>query len=599
MSRTQCWCVDGESKFAIKLKQVIYRIELPFETDVDKEGVEELKRVLGRVIMYEKTPCPFKRGFQIDVPELPEIPGRRMSRDHSKARKWEFDEFWRPEGADRTRPDSSSGSEDDTRRRRSAVAAIGTARVAATPKDVDNQSPTLQMRRQRFEISRSVTQPVRRTSAPTEDPFNLSRDSGSQKSPTIAARKHNESNKPSYPPSSFRLHSSYFNNPITIPTEAPPTPPPESKQSNTSADLQEDEFDASAANVSTEVSASVGRSSSPREGATTERSQSVTPPRPPDSPRPESHQRSSSISPVEPTFEPTLDTQEVQGEQTTSRTPRLEETDSPDTEVNPSFSSIPLPSTFDDGTFDTPPVAQRTGEQTESTANCIETETLSDISQLRDPISSSPVTIPPETNHVSDPSISALPKVALELTGTSLTDSVTADDPGASDDVNSRTPDETRIPQSEPEEHTALPSESPRPVRARKTDAKSAISDPTPSYLLDTSLPATTFSSHGGAGLLTKTITLLLGPPSELFAALSHVATAVQNGAVEFAKSAHRMGWFDETVAESDRLSSRKRQGRSRIGQRKGRARGGFTKLATVAMPGAWISEDESLSDEN
>ena len=51
-----------------------YRIELPHSSEGDKKQVEHFKQVLDEVLQYEKTPCPFKRGFTVDLPEPPSGP---------------------------------------------------------------------------------------------------------------------------------------------------------------------------------------------------------------------------------------------------------------------------------------------------------------------------------------------------------------------------------------------------------------------------------------------------------------------------------------------------------------------------------------------
>ena len=73
--KSQCWCVDGESKFALRIRaHNYYRIELPTETAEDMKQVEKLKAVLAKVLQYEVTPCPFKRGFYVELPEPPKTP---------------------------------------------------------------------------------------------------------------------------------------------------------------------------------------------------------------------------------------------------------------------------------------------------------------------------------------------------------------------------------------------------------------------------------------------------------------------------------------------------------------------------------------------
>ncbi|EXJ84894.1 hypothetical protein A1O3_05569 [Capronia epimyces CBS 606.96] len=78
MRNSQCWCVDGESKFVLRIgKFRYYRIELPSETEADKEKVEELKAVLTKVLRFERTPCPFKRAFHVDLPDDAITPRRK------------------------------------------------------------------------------------------------------------------------------------------------------------------------------------------------------------------------------------------------------------------------------------------------------------------------------------------------------------------------------------------------------------------------------------------------------------------------------------------------------------------------------------------
>lgn len=101
LPRSQCWCVDGVSKFALRvLPDTYYRIELPGATSEDLEKVEELKVTLTKVLFYERTPCPFARGFSVDVKEeelLREPKGRRTSQ--GRAKRWTLEKAysWKPE----------------------------------------------------------------------------------------------------------------------------------------------------------------------------------------------------------------------------------------------------------------------------------------------------------------------------------------------------------------------------------------------------------------------------------------------------------------------------------------------------------------------
>ena len=78
MRNSQCWCVDGESKFVLRIGQFrYYRIELPSETEDDKKKIEELKQAWPKVLRFERTPCPFKRAFHVDLPEDALTPRRK------------------------------------------------------------------------------------------------------------------------------------------------------------------------------------------------------------------------------------------------------------------------------------------------------------------------------------------------------------------------------------------------------------------------------------------------------------------------------------------------------------------------------------------
>lgn len=77
LPKSQCWCVDGESKFVLRVAtNMYYRIELPNTCQAENKKVEELKLVLAKVLRYELTPCPFKRGFAVELPEPPRTPVR-------------------------------------------------------------------------------------------------------------------------------------------------------------------------------------------------------------------------------------------------------------------------------------------------------------------------------------------------------------------------------------------------------------------------------------------------------------------------------------------------------------------------------------------
>ena len=100
LPRSQCWCVDGVSKFALRvLPETYYRIELPGANEEDLQEVEKLKETLRKVLFFERTPCPFSRGFTVDLPEEPELKKKRR-KSAGPAKKWRLERgySWKPEG---------------------------------------------------------------------------------------------------------------------------------------------------------------------------------------------------------------------------------------------------------------------------------------------------------------------------------------------------------------------------------------------------------------------------------------------------------------------------------------------------------------------
>lgn len=86
-----------------------YRIELPGVTDEELALVEELKVTLQKVLHYERTACPFKRGFSVELPETPQTTPRRKSRVVSgPAKKWKLNGVWRPDNEEGWEPENAS-----------------------------------------------------------------------------------------------------------------------------------------------------------------------------------------------------------------------------------------------------------------------------------------------------------------------------------------------------------------------------------------------------------------------------------------------------------------------------------------------------------
>ncbi|KGO77403.1 Inheritance of peroxisomes protein 1 [Penicillium italicum] len=80
LKNSQCWCVDGASKFVLRIRPLTYyRIEIPYETEDDQSLVRDLKIAFPTVLRYEVTPCPFKRAFSVELPTDAITPRRKKA----------------------------------------------------------------------------------------------------------------------------------------------------------------------------------------------------------------------------------------------------------------------------------------------------------------------------------------------------------------------------------------------------------------------------------------------------------------------------------------------------------------------------------------
>lgn len=80
LKNSQCWCVDGVSTFVLRIRSLTYyRIELPNHTPEDAELIESFKAALSKVLRYEVTPCPFRRGFSVPLPAEAHIPKKKRA----------------------------------------------------------------------------------------------------------------------------------------------------------------------------------------------------------------------------------------------------------------------------------------------------------------------------------------------------------------------------------------------------------------------------------------------------------------------------------------------------------------------------------------
>lgn len=78
LRNSQCWLVDGVSKFVLRVgKLQYYRIELPAKSEEDTRRVEDFKEALQKILRFEVTPCPFKRGFHVELADSALTPRRK------------------------------------------------------------------------------------------------------------------------------------------------------------------------------------------------------------------------------------------------------------------------------------------------------------------------------------------------------------------------------------------------------------------------------------------------------------------------------------------------------------------------------------------
>ncbi|KAI5853631.1 inheritance of peroxisomes protein 1-domain-containing protein [Durotheca rogersii] len=75
LPKSQCWCIDEDnSRFVLQIRRPQYwRIELPVSKPDDKERALVLREVFDRILLFEKTECPFQRSFTVELPEQPSV----------------------------------------------------------------------------------------------------------------------------------------------------------------------------------------------------------------------------------------------------------------------------------------------------------------------------------------------------------------------------------------------------------------------------------------------------------------------------------------------------------------------------------------------
>jgi hypothetical protein len=205
--RSQCWCVDGQSVFVLRIRQdSYYRIELPYDTEEDKERITQFTSVLSQVLQYERTQCPFMRGFEVETPDRPKTPPRKLLKKQPthKAKKWTFDKTWVPQTGPRPSSSGFDGSdsgtvssyEDDDR---SSVCTDSSELVVDSVQPSLKAAPSIQTPARRLSVSERVSmlQGMRSATAPVAA-RNVSAISMERipESPRADEQQNSEANKP-------------------------------------------------------------------------------------------------------------------------------------------------------------------------------------------------------------------------------------------------------------------------------------------------------------------------------------------------------------------------------------------------------------------
>ncbi|KAI0097446.1 inheritance of peroxisomes protein 1-domain-containing protein [Nemania sp. FL0031] len=81
LPRSQCWCIDEDnSRFVLQIRRPQYwRIEVPVADPDDALRAELLRDVFDKILLFEKTECPFQRSFTVQLPDPPETPVKKKA----------------------------------------------------------------------------------------------------------------------------------------------------------------------------------------------------------------------------------------------------------------------------------------------------------------------------------------------------------------------------------------------------------------------------------------------------------------------------------------------------------------------------------------
>ncbi|RYP80217.1 hypothetical protein DL769_002575 [Monosporascus sp. CRB-8-3] len=118
LPKSQCWCIDEvNSRFVLQIRRPQYwRIEVPVADPDDAQRALVLRDVFDRILLFEKTECPFQRSFTVELPQRPQTPVKKKP--------------WTPEGKNllaspfRPLPQPSVSPSPITRERRTTLSTV-------------------------------------------------------------------------------------------------------------------------------------------------------------------------------------------------------------------------------------------------------------------------------------------------------------------------------------------------------------------------------------------------------------------------------------------------------------------------------------------
>ncbi|TGJ86245.1 hypothetical protein E0Z10_g2545 [Xylaria hypoxylon] len=81
LPRSQCWCINEDnSRFILQIRRPQYwRIEVPVVHPDDTLRALVLRDVFDKILLFEKTECPFERSFTVQLPDPPETPVKKKA----------------------------------------------------------------------------------------------------------------------------------------------------------------------------------------------------------------------------------------------------------------------------------------------------------------------------------------------------------------------------------------------------------------------------------------------------------------------------------------------------------------------------------------